>query len=187
MSVESVHQDADIAAFESGKLLVYPTEAVMGIGCDPDNEEAVLALLALKQRPVEKGLILLAANYSQLLPYVDDNAIPQDKRFSIFSCWPGPVTWLLPKSATAAKWLTGEHDAIAVRVTAHAGARALCDKLGRPIVSTSANLTGQEPARTPEQARQYFADSVHYVDGVVGGASQPSTIKDALTGATIRN
>ena len=85
MSVESVHQDADVAAFESGQLMVYPTEAVMGIGCDPDNEAAVMSLLALKQRPVEKGLILLAANYSQLLPYVDDNAIPQDKRFSIFS------------------------------------------------------------------------------------------------------
>lgn len=187
MGVESVHQDADIAAFESGQLMVYPTEAVMGIGCDPDNEAAVMSLLALKQRPVEKGLILLAANYSQLLPYVDDNAIPQDKRFSIFSCWPGPVTWLLPKSATAPKWLTGEHDAIAVRVTNHAGARELCNKLGRPIVSTSANLTGQEPARTTEEARTYFANSVHYVSGVVGGATQPSTIKDALTGTTIRN
>lgn len=187
MSVESVEQDADILAFQNGELLVYPTEAVMGIGCDPDNQQAVLALLALKQRPVEKGLILLASNYSQLLPYVNDNAIPQDKRFSIFSCWPGPVTWLLPKSQNAPQWLTGEHDSIAVRVTAHSGARALCDKLGRPIVSTSANKTGQQPARNQDEAKQYFADSVHYVAGEVGGASQPSTIKDALSGEIIRN
>ncbi|MDC8829134.1 Sua5/YciO/YrdC/YwlC family protein [Alteromonas gilva] len=187
MSVESVHQDTDIEAFENGQLLVYPTEAVMGIGCDPNNEDAVMALLDLKQRPVEKGLILLAANYSQLLPYVNDNAIPQDKRFSIFSCWPGPVTWLLPKSATAPGWITGEHEAIAVRVTAHQGARALCEKLGRPIVSTSANLTGQAPAVTQQQARAYFGDRVHYIDGEVGGAQQPSTIRDALSGAIIRN
>lgn len=187
MSVESVHQDADIQAFESGQLIVYPTEAVMGIGCDPNNEAAVLSLLALKQRPIEKGLILLAANYSQLLPYVNDNAIPQDKRFSIFSCWPGPVTWLLPKSDSAPKWLTGEHNTIAVRVSNHLEARALCEKLGRPIVSTSANLTAQEPARTTEEAKRYFADSVHYINGAVGGALQPTTIKDALTGATIRN
>ena len=187
MSVESVPQDADIAAYEQGQLLVYPTEAVMGIGCDPDNEKAVMSLLALKQRPIDKGLILLAANYSQLLPYVNDSAIPQDKRFSIFSCWPGPVTWLLPKSCAAPNWLTGGHDAIAVRVTGHPGARALCEKLGRPIVSTSANLTGQEPARNIKEAKHYFADSVHYVEGNVGQALQPSTIKDALTGATIRN
>ena len=86
-------QDPMVAAFENGMLLVYPTEAVMGIGCDPDSESAVLALLAIKQRPIEKGVILVAANYSQLLPYVNDNAIRPDMRTEIFSSWPGPNTW----------------------------------------------------------------------------------------------
>ena len=92
-------QDPMVAAFENGMLLVYPTEAVMGIGCDPDSESAVLALLEIKQRPIEKGVILVAANYSQLLPYVNDNAIRPDMRTEIFSSWPGPNTWVLPKSA----------------------------------------------------------------------------------------
>ncbi|MCB4437297.1 Sua5/YciO/YrdC/YwlC family protein [Alteromonas sp. McT4-15] len=178
--------DPIVAAFNEGKLLVYPTEAVMGIGCDPDNETAVNALLELKQRPVEKGVILVAANYSQLLPYVNDNAIRPDRRTDIFSSWPGPNTWLLPKSATAPQWITGQHDKIAVRVTNHPVVVALCTKLGKPLVSTSANLTGQSPAITLEQAKAVFAESVTYVEGEVGGATKPSVIRDGDTAEVIR-
>lgn len=181
-----LEKDADVLAFLSGELLVYPTEAVMGIGCDPDNEEAVMRLLQLKKRDISKGVILIAANYSQLLPYVNDKAIGQDRRTEIFSSWPGPVTWLLPKSAATPTWLCGEHDTIAVRVTNHPVVVALCKKLGKPLVSTSANLSGQPPARDQQQAREYFSDNVHYIDGVVGSQAQPSTIKHGETGQIIR-
>ncbi|MEC8373881.1 MAG: Sua5/YciO/YrdC/YwlC family protein [Pseudomonadota bacterium] len=179
-------KDPIVTAFEEGKLLVYPTEAVMGIGCDPDNEAAVHALLEVKQRPVEKGVILIAANYSQLLPYVDDNAIRPDRRTDIFSSWPGPNTWLLPKSSSAPSWISGKHPKIAVRVTNHPVVVELCNKLGKPLVSTSANLTGQPPAITIDEAKAVFADSVVYVDGEVGGATKPSTIRDGDTAEVIR-
>ena len=179
-------QDPMVAAFENGMLLVYPTEAEMGIGCDPDSESAVLALLEIKQRPIEKGVILVAANYSQLLPYVNDNAIRPDMRTEIFSSWPGPNTWLLPKSTSAPMWLTGKHDKIAVRVSNHPTVRAMCETLGKPVVSTSANLTGQPPARTLDEAKTIFADSVLYVEGSVGKSSKPSTIRDGETGDIIR-
>lgn len=179
--------DPIVEAFHAGKLLVYPTEAVMGIGCDPDNKAAVDFLLKTKQRPVEKGVILIAANYSQLLPYVDDEAVPQHRRTDIFSSWPGAITWLLPKSKTAPEWLTGSHDKIAVRVTNHAVVTGLCNKLGKPIVSTSANLAGQPPARSIEEARDIFGNSVTYVDGEVGGNDKPSTIRDGDTGEIIRS
>lgn len=168
-------------AFDEGKLIVYPTEAVMGMGCDPDNQMAVNALLKLKQRPIEKGVILIAANYSQLLPYVDDNAIRPDRRSDIFSSWPGPVTWLLPKSKKAPDWITGGQPKIAVRVTNHPVVIDLCHRIGKPLVSTSANLTGQEPARTSEQAKRYFGESVIYVEGEVGSQAKPSQIKDCDT------
>lgn len=184
--VNSADVDPIVTAFEEGKLLVYPTEAVMGIGCDPDNEAAVRQLLEVKQRAVEKGVILIAANYSQLLPYVNDNAIRPDRRTDIFSSWPGPNTWLLPKSATAPHWITGKHDKIAVRVTNHPVVVALCNKLNKPLVSTSANLTGQAPAKTIEEAKTVFADSVIYVDGEVAGADKPSTIRDGDTAEVIR-
>lgn len=184
--VNSADVDPIVTAFEDGKLLVYPTEAVMGIGCDPDNEAAVNQLLEVKQRAVEKGVILIAANYSQLLPYVNDNAIRPDRRTDIFSSWPGPNTWLLPKSTTAPSWITGKHDKIAVRVTNHPVVVALCNKLNKPLVSTSANLTGQAPARSIAEAKAVFADSVVYVDGEVGGADKPSTIRDGDTAEVIR-
>lgn len=187
MQSESTSEDPIVAAFIAGQLLVYPTEAVMGIGCDPDNEAAVGALLALKKRPVEKGMILIADTYSRLLPYVNDNAIKLDKRTEIFSSWPGPVTWLLPKSSNAPAWITGEHDTIAVRVTDHPLVRQLCEKLGKPLVSTSANPSGEAPAKDIAQARQYFGSSVTYVEGSVGGHDRPSTIRDGQTGQIIRD
>lgn len=178
--------DPVVNAFESGELLVYPTEAVMGIGCDPDNQDAVLKLCELKQRSPDKGLILIAATYSQLLPYVNDNEIKPDMRTEIFSSWPGPVTWLLPKSKTAPEWITGRYNQIAVRVTAHNTVRALCEKLGKPLVSTSANLSGSEPCKTLAEAKGVFGNNVVYVEGEVGGLDRPSTIRDGNSGSIIR-
>ncbi len=178
--------DPIVEAFNAGKLLVYPTEAVMGIGCDPDNKEAVYRVLEVKQRSVDKGVILIAANYSQLLPYVNDSAIKQDKRTDIFSSWPGANTWLLPKSDSAPAWVTGVHDKIAVRVTDHPVVKALCEKLGKPLVSTSANISGEPSTRTIEEAKAVFKDSVAYVEGEVGGNKNPSVIRDGDTGEVIR-
>lgn len=174
-------------AFANGELLAYPTEAVFGLGCDPRNEQAVHKLLELKQRPIEKGLILLAADYSQLVPFVADLKIPQDKRFTVFSHWPGPVTLLLPAAPTTPVWLTGGSDKIAVRVTAHEPARQLCRALGSAIVSTSANYTGEPSLTTATEVRETFTDRVAWVmDDEVGGATSPSRILDPLTNQVYR-
>ncbi|WP_333608495.1 L-threonylcarbamoyladenylate synthase [Arsukibacterium sp.] len=177
-----------VEQLKSGEVIAYPTEAVYGLGCDPDNEQAVLALLAIKQRPVEKGLILVAATYSQLLPYVDDKAIPLEKRYQIFSSWPGHVSWVLPASKTAPKWITGQFDTIAVRVSAHPVVQQLCQAYGKAIVSTSANLAG-EPAITDYQRllASIGLKVAAVVDGALGGAAQPSQIRDALSGQLVRS
>jgi len=177
-----------ITALNQGFVIFYPTEAVFGLGCDPDNEQAVMDLLAIKQRSVDKGLILIADNYSQLLPYIDDNKIPMDKRPEIFSSWPGAVTWILPASDKAPKWLTGKFDSIAVRVTNHADVKALCSEFGKPLVSTSANLAGCEPVKGIDEAKQVFINkNLFYVQGELGLGNKPSQIKDGMTGAVIRS
>ena len=181
--IESVVQ-----VLQDGGVIAYPTEAVYGLGCDPDNEAAVLALLAVKQRPVDKGLILIAANYSQLLPYIDDAAIPLEKRAEIFSSWPGHVSWVLPASKTAPKWITGQFDSIAVRVTAHPVVQQLCLAYGKPVVSTSANLSGQPAITDRVELEQSMAGKVSaIVPGALGGATQPSQIRNALTGDILRS
>lgn len=174
-------------SFESGGLIAYPTEAVFGLGCDPANEAAVHKLLAVKQRPIEKGLILLAASYSQLLDYVEDSKIPQDMRFTVLSRWPDGITQVLPAKAGIGKYLTGAFDTIAVRVTSQPDVVALCNATNRPIVSTSANLTGEEPAKTWQTLDPALVEQIDFiVKGETLGFDKPSTIINGLTGEVFR-
>lgn len=184
--MQEANTDPLLEAFNSGHILAYPTEAVYGLGCDPDNHQAVLRLLALKKRPVEKGLILVVSNYSQALPFVDDKAIPMHRRPQIFASWPGPTTWLLPKSEQAPVWITGDSDMIAIRVSAHAGVKKLCDTLGKALVSTSANFAGAPPIRTAQGITQAFADKVVLLDGELGDQQKPSRIMHSLNGQVMR-
>lgn len=175
-----------LQALQQEEVIAYPTEAVFGLGCDPDSEKAVNALLALKQRPWQKGLILIAANYEQLKPYVDDAALTDSQRETIFSVWPGPVTWVIPTRPETQRWLTGSFDSLAVRVSDHPLVQQLCSQYGKPLVSTSANLSGQEPCRTTEEVRIQFGSSLPVLAGLVGGRLNPSEIRDALTGKQFR-
>ncbi len=175
-----------LQALQQEEVIAYPTEAVFGLGCDPDSEKAVNALLALKQRPWQKGLILIAANYEQLKPYVDDSALTDSQRETIFSVWPGPVTWVIPTRPETPRWLTGSFDSLAVRVSDHPLVQQLCSQYGKPLVSTSANLSGQEPCRTTEEVRIQFGSSLPVLAGLVGGRLNPSEIRDALTGKQFR-
>lgn len=168
-------------------VIAYPTEGVFGLGCLPYDEVAVRKLLALKERDASKGLILIAANYSQLLDYVDDSKIGQDMRFRVLSHWPGHTTLILPARSDVPRFLRGEHDTIAVRVTAYEPTRELCKVLGTALVSTSANRSGQPSLLTAQAVRDTFADSVDWVmDAAVGQASGPSKIINPLTSEVIR-
>ncbi|HEU6454836.1 MAG TPA: Sua5/YciO/YrdC/YwlC family protein, partial [Roseateles sp.] len=91
MSIAFSIPDA-VAALKAGGVIAYPTEAVWGLGCDPFDEAAVLRLLAIKQRPVEKGLILIAADQAQLQPLLDLAAVPETRLAEVLASWPGPNT-----------------------------------------------------------------------------------------------
>ena len=173
--------------FTQGGIIAYPTEAVFGLGCDPDNEFAVQKLLLIKQRPVKKGLILLAENYSQLLPYIDDDAISQEQRFTVLSRWPGPITQVLPANKNISSLLCGDFDSIAVRITDHKYVVALCQQTNKAIVSTSANLSGQPPAATWQQVEQQLGDKVDFIiKADTLGFLKPTSIINGLTGDIIR-
>lgn len=175
--VEQLQQQAVIA---------YPTEAVFGLGCDPDSEEAVMRLLAFKQRPVEKGLILIAADYQQFIPYIADHELSVTQREKMFSSWPGPVTWVLPALPQTPRWLTGRFDTLAVRVSDHPAVQELCRQFGKPLVSTSANLSGQSPCRNVEEVLRQFGDRFPVLRGETGGRLNPSEIRDIISGDIIR-
>lgn len=171
-------------ALRRGGIIAYPTEAVFGLGCDPGNQEAVLRLLALKHRSISKGLILVAAHFDQLTPWV---ALSEKNLPSwVLQSWPGPHTWLLPATATPG-WLTGTHRSLAVRVSAHPLVSRLCETWGGALVSTSANPAGKHPARDRLGVRRVLPQGIDYIlPGQVGSLTQPTPIRDALTGVWIR-
>lgn len=168
-----------------GGILAYPTEAVFGLGCDPANPSAVMRLLVLKQRRVEKGLILVAASLQQLQPWVA--AVPARLNRRLASSWPGPYTWLLPAAGHCPDWLTGGRDTLAVRVSAHPVVQRLCSATGSAIVSTSANRKGKPPARSCLELRLRFPAGIDYcLPGELGGLKQPTRIRDLVTDRIIR-
>ena len=171
----------------AGGVLVYPTEAVWGLGCDPSNEAAVLRLLALKQRSVDKGLILVAGTLEQFEGLLDWDRLPTDRREAVYASWPGPHTWIVPTTGHVPHWITGAHDGVAARVSAHPTVVALCAAFGGPIVSTSANLSGAPPAfARAELDAALLAACDGVTEGETGGLGAPTGIVDARTGTRLR-
>lgn len=174
-----------VSVLRSGGVIAYPTEAVWGLGCDPHDEQAVLRLLALKQRDWRKGVILIAADVEQLMPYL--RGLSEEKLSVLRASWPGPNTWLIPNNGTAPAWITGGRSTLAVRVTAHPLAAALCQQFGGALVSTSANRAGKKPARSVFDVRCSFGDTLDAVlPGALGGLQKPTQIRDVMTGEICR-
>ncbi|WP_372522331.1 L-threonylcarbamoyladenylate synthase [Sulfuricaulis sp.] len=166
---------------KNGGVVAYATEYCFGFGCDPMNRSAVLRLLRIKRRTSDKGLILIAADVDQLDSYVDNIPAP------VLATWPGPHTWLLAPRAGVPGWIMGKHPRIAVRVTAHPQAAALCRAAGMAIISTSANHSSGAPTRSYRETLRRFKGEVDYVlPGMVGDASAPTPIRDAASGELIR-
>ena len=174
-----------VEAVQDGGVIAYPTEAVFGLGCDPLEADAVERILAIKQRDAAKGLILIASRLSQLQPFMA--ALPTAALDKLEASWPGPHTWVVPAASYVPAWLTGGRSTLAVRVTAHPVAAALCEACGMALVSTSANRSGQAPARSAIMVRTQLGDVVDcIVPGRVGNLSKPTEIREALTGKILR-
>lgn len=173
---------------KQGKVIAYPTEAVFGLGCDPDQQHAVEQVLAIKQRPVSKGLILIAGDFEQIKPYIDLSRLSQTQIDNIMNTWPGPTTWVMPASNKTAKWVTGDFDTVAVRVTTHPVVKQLCQAFGKPLISTSANLSGQPAINDIQVLKDQLGELVaHIVPGEVDTNRQPSRIIDAISGTIYRS
>lgn len=172
-------------AIHGGGVIAYPTEAVFGLGCDPLNPVAVSRLLDIKHRSQSKGLILIASRLEQLQPFIAP--LNNESLTLLQKSWPGPHTWLLPAREDTPRWIRGDHQSIAVRVTAHPLAAGLCETTGHALVSTSANPGGLPPARAALQVRKYFSRQLDTIlTGSIGAESGPTPIRDLTTKKLIR-
>jgi L-threonylcarbamoyladenylate synthase len=183
MSDDALDQAA--AIIKSGGVVAYPTEAVYGFGCDPMQRDAVLRVLALKERSVFDGLLLIAADPGQLSPFVEP--FTEEIEARVQPTWPGPYSWLVPADDDLPVWIRGRHPRVGVRVTAHPIAAELCRLAGTALVSTSANLHGEAPMRNAAEIIAKFGDRIDcVVPGECGGLDHPTSIRDAVTGVVLR-
>lgn len=170
-------------AIKQGGIIAYPTEAVYGLGCDPYQQAAVIQLLKLKDRPPEKGLILIASKLQQLDDFIDP--LNNDQQQKIQN---NPhTTWLVP-ATNAPFWIRGRHNTVAVRLSAHSLVKQLCDAVEQPIVSTSANPAGRIPAKNSLQTHHYFHHELDIIiNSNTSGHTKPTEIRDLLTDKIIRS
>ena len=172
------------AYIEAGDVIACPAEAVWGLSCDPWNLSAVAFLCEMKQRALSKGVIVASGDVAHFAPLLDP--LDDDERSRALSSWPGPVTWLVPNRGYFPFWVTGESNEVAIRVTSAPALSSLCRELDGPVVTTSANWAGAQPAKHLFQVRRYFGSEIAVVPGEVNLAGKPSTIKRIKTGEVLR-
>ena len=167
----------------NGAVILHATEGVWGLACDAFDRAAVARLLSLKQRAVSKGLIVIGASEADF--ELELSALAPGERAAVSNSWPGPVTWLVPNQRFP-YWITGGRSTVAVRVSGHPQACALCAEFGGPLVSTSANPSSRPPALTALKARAYFPREVDYLlPGAVLHPGRASSIRE-VSGAVLR-
>jgi L-threonylcarbamoyladenylate synthase len=183
----SIYQIA-AKTLKSGGIIAYPTEGVYGLGCDPYNKKAVLKIFALKKRDVKKGLILIASSWEQIDKLIAQEKVPVKILAKLKSSWPRNKTLILPAAAKVPEWITGEHKTVALRITRHKVAKAICEAFAGAIVSTSANIAHKKPARTYKEVMLQFGENAidFIVAGEIGRCKKSTQILDVLTGTVYR-
>ena len=154
-----------IQRLRDGGLIAFPTETCYALGCRASDTAAVGRLVALKHRPKGKPLPVLIASVEAL-----STVLPESPLYVLADAfWPGPLTLVVPAFPGLAAPVTAGTNMVGVRISAHPTARALVKALGEPLVATSANLSGQAGATTPEMVEEYGLAA----DGIVDAGAVP--------------
>ncbi len=168
------------AALRAGKLVIFPTETLYGLGADALNTNAVQAIFTVKRRPAHKPIIVLIASYAQLALLAA--SVSPTARALMRAFWPGPLTIVFPAKKSLPRALTSGTGTVAVRLTAHPIARALIHAAGTPLTATSANVSGQSDHQTLGPILKRLAGARRIAVALDAGITPshiPSTVIDA--------
>lgn len=175
---------AALAALQRGEVIVLPTETLYGLGADALDSAAVQKVYQLKGRDAANPIPVLVADRAMLDTLVTEVSPLAERLIAEF--WPGPLTLVLPARKELPTPLVNTAGGVGVRSSSQPIAAKLVKTLGRPMTATSANPSGQPPARTVEQAKSYFAGQIEiFVDGGELTSHTGSTVAD-ITGGRIR-
>ncbi len=179
--------DEAASALQNGEVIAYPTEGVYGLAADAMNESAVRRLLAIKQRASSKGFIVMSASLEKLYSLIEP--LNPVEVAEILESYRGGFryTWIVPAKESVPYYLRGDFSTLAIRVTNHPDALALCERMSVGVVSTSANLHQEAPLMSPDAIMEVFGIEIAGVMiGEVGGLSSPTRIVNLKTKAIVR-
>ncbi len=166
-----------VEVIRAGKLLLYPTDTIYGLGCDPFQPDALRRILELKGRASSKGLLVLVHSPAAALSLAV--GVPSTFESLAARFWPGPVTFLLPAPSGLPELLVGKGGLIGVRCPSHSFLGRLLTDLDSPLVSTSANISGKPEPHSIAELRQLFKGKVDlFLDAGQLPKRQPSSVID---------
>lgn len=152
--------EAAVETLRNGGLILYPTDTVWGIGCDATNEEAVARIYALKQSENKKSMLVLCADADMIVRYVDKAPAIA---FEVMEMADSPLTAILPGARGVAANLIPEEKTLGVRIPDHEFCQRMLRKFGRPVVSTSANISGEATPKTLAEIDRKIVDGTDFV------------------------
>ncbi len=160
-----------------GGVIGYPTETVYGLGGDAENGDVVDRIYRLKGRGSQKPILVLVAEKEDVNPIV--RTVSQKAKILMDRYWPGPLTLVFEASSVLPRALTGEKKKIGIRISPDPLCQALLERFRKPLLSTSGNPAGKEPARSALEVLSYFGDGVDLIlDGGGRRSGIPSTVLD---------
>ncbi len=148
-----------LRVLQEGGVILYPTDTVWGIGCDATNEKAVQRIFQIKQRAEAKTMLVLLDAVGKLQGYVD---VP-DIAFDVLECATKPMTIIYPNARNLAAGLIAEDGTVGIRITEELFSKTLCERLKRPLVSTSANISGDPTPALFTEIAEEIREQVDYV------------------------
>ena len=185
MKTNSLNIDSSVEWLNAGKILIHPTESIWGLGCDAMNEKSVNLIFKIKKRDKKKSFILLIDSLISFEKYLQD--IDDKDRFYLDEHWPGPYTFLVKYNDNLPSHLKNETGKIAIRVSNHLPIKHLFNSYSSFIVSTSANISGEENMHDPDEIINFFEyDELAYYDELLGNNKRPSKIIDLESRSIIR-
>ena len=166
-----------VGLIQQGSVAAYPTETFYGLGVDVTNDHAIKRLFDVKRRDYGNPVAVIVADRGMLSTIVE--AIPEKASVLMDVFWPGPLTILFNTNNKISRRLTTNTGKIGIRVSSHPVAEALVQALGRPLTTTSANLSGFPPSLSPRHLKSYFGDKLDLVvDAGDLAPSRGSTVVD---------
>ena len=176
--------DEAVKFLNKGELIGYPTEAVYGLGCDPWNKEGVNKISKLKGRSPDKPFLMVISSKDQLDDLVDVSSLT-DK---VWESWPGHTTWLIKAKDSVPSWMKDKQTGkVGIRMSEHPVVVDLCNLFKKPLISTSANISGKSEIKDPLLFKKTFMTEVKYlVEGSLGNYEKTSIIVDMESEQKIR-